>query len=177
MVHRDDLPRSAPASGGRDAKAVVGFGDSADHPGTLGPLLACYHIGPPANGVECADCPAGTMVPQTSPDLLRCACAGAQGVVGPGADFSRVACRNRHGKSSTRTCGTTNRRGLLCSLMAKVDTRFLVQNVMVNLKIECLGRGQSPRGSARYQWQRTQAVLRRREPERPSPLATARQGP
>src|SRR5215208_2541199 len=52
LADGDNLPRSAPASGGRDAKAVVGVGDPKDHPCTLGPLLACYPIGPPANCVE-----------------------------------------------------------------------------------------------------------------------------
>jgi hypothetical protein len=46
--------------------------------------------------------------------------ASAQRVVGI-CDFSRVACAERHGKSPTGISGTTNRRALLCSLMAKVD--------------------------------------------------------
>jgi hypothetical protein len=41
--------------------------------------------------------------------------------VGPRADFLRVARTDRHGKSSKGLRGTPNRRGLLRSLMAKVE--------------------------------------------------------
>jgi hypothetical protein len=41
--------------------------------------------------------------------------------VGTGADFLQVAFSNRHAKSSAGLYGTTNRGGLLCSLMAKVE--------------------------------------------------------
>ena len=40
----------------------------------------------------------GGMVRQASSDLLRCTGAGTQGVVGAGADFLRVASRDRHGQ-------------------------------------------------------------------------------
>src|SRR5215207_3729149 len=115
LADGDDLPRSASASRGRDAKAVVGVGDPKDHPCTLGPLLACYPLGPPANGVERAGCPAGSMVPQTSPDLLGCFGAGTQGVMGA-RDFSGVSRRARHGRSPAVTRGAPNRNALLCSL-------------------------------------------------------------
>ena len=42
-----------------------------------------------------------------------------------GADFSRVALGGRHDKSPTGLCVTTNRCGLLCSLMAKVEPHAL----------------------------------------------------
>ena len=43
-----------------------------------------------------------------------------------GADFLRVALGGRHDKSPTGICGTTNRCGLLRSLMAKAELWFLV---------------------------------------------------
>jgi hypothetical protein len=64
-------------------------------------------------------------LPRPSPMRLRwCACAGAQGVVGT-ATFLWVACGDRDDKSPTGICGTTNRRGLLRSLTAKVELQAL----------------------------------------------------
>src|SRR5215216_1608456 len=65
---------------------------------------------------------AGSLVPQEASDLRRCARFDTQGVIvgTGGGDFPRVVRGHRHGKSPTGICGTTNRRGLLCSLMAKV---------------------------------------------------------
>src|SRR5215212_9255991 len=62
------------------------------------------------------------MVRQAVPDLLRCSGACAQGVVVAG-DFLRVATAGRHGKSPTAVGRAANRRGLLCSIMAKVQLR------------------------------------------------------
>src|SRR5215213_9395727 len=54
-------------------------------------------------------------------DLRRCARPGAQRVMGPRANFLRVARGERHDKSPAGLRGTPNHRGLLCSLTAKVE--------------------------------------------------------
>jgi hypothetical protein len=72
LADGDDLPRSASASRGRDAKAVVGFGDPKDHTGAVGVVLAHHPVRPPANGVQERgdDGTAGGVVPQTLPNFL-----------------------------------------------------------------------------------------------------------
>ena len=76
MADGDDLSGSASASGcGDDAKAVVGFGDTENHTGTLKLVLARHLVRSPENGAEHGDCAASGVVPQTSPDLLSDALA------------------------------------------------------------------------------------------------------
>src|SRR5215213_5410226 len=87
----------------------------ADHPGVAGTVLARNLVCSPANDAEHGDRPAGSVVSQTQPDLLRCFGAGTQGVMGT-RDFSALAPRAGHGKSPAGVCGASNRNALLCSL-------------------------------------------------------------
>src|SRR5215211_2437744 len=111
---------SAPAARLRNPAALVGASDPEDCSGAVGALLAGYSPRTPANGAEHGNRPPGGMVRQAVPDLLRCSGAGAQGVVVAG-DFLRVATAGGHGKSPTGVGRAANRRGLLCSVMAKVQ--------------------------------------------------------
>src|SRR5215218_5228048 len=113
---------SAPAARVRNPAALVGASDPEDCSGAVGTLLAGYALRTPANGAEHGNRPPGGMVRQAVPDLLRCSGACAQGVVVAG-DFLRVATAGRHGKSPTAVGRAANRRGLLCSVMAKVQQR------------------------------------------------------
>jgi hypothetical protein len=115
LADRDDLSGSASASGCRDAKAVVRAGNTKDHPGAVGTVLARNPVCPPANNAEHRGHPAGDMVPQTLPDLLGCFSAGTPGVVGA-CNFSGVAPRAGHGKSPASVRGAPNRNALLCGL-------------------------------------------------------------
>ncbi len=58
------------------------------------------------------------------PDLRGCVGAGAQGVVGAGGDFLRVAPGGGDGKSPAGVREASNRDALLRSLMAKVELRL-----------------------------------------------------
>ncbi len=77
----------------------VGDGDPKDHPGTLRVVLAgdfvCAHSDETSSGCFSA----GGLVPQETSYFRRCARLGAQGVVGSGGDFLRVAYGHRDGKS------------------------------------------------------------------------------
>jgi hypothetical protein len=55
------------------------------------------------------------VVPQNSPDFLRCSGAGKKGVVGA-CDFSAITCGHRYGKSPAEVRGAANRNALLCGL-------------------------------------------------------------
>jgi hypothetical protein len=68
---------------------------------------------PSADGAEHGDAAAGSVVPQTLPDFLRCTRAGGQRVVGAGGDFLQVSPRSGHGKSAAGVRGTLNRDTLL----------------------------------------------------------------
>ena len=110
-----------PASRVRDAKAVVGFGGTASHTDAVGSVLAGHFVcASPVDRSRSGCFSASGVVPQDSSDLCRCARLGAQRVVGAG-DFLRVVPADRHGKSPAGVCRTTNRGGLLCGLMAKVE--------------------------------------------------------
>jgi hypothetical protein len=116
LADRDDLPESTSASRDRDAKAMLGDGHTAHHPGTtLGLVLARNPLRPPTNGAQHRSHPASGVVPQTLPDFLRCDCAGEKGVVGSG-DFSRLVLGAGHGKSAASFRGAANRNALLCGL-------------------------------------------------------------
>src|SRR5215211_4177699 len=123
---------SAPAARGRNPAALVGASDPEDCSGAVGTLLAGYALRTPANGAEHGNRPPGGMVRQAVPDLLRCSGACAQGVVVAG-DFLRVATAGRHGKSPTAVGRAANRRGLLCSIMAKVQLRDCPKSLMSEL--------------------------------------------
>src|SRR3954447_17262883 len=95
-----DLPRSAAAPWARDAATVVRASHSADDPRAFGSVLDRHALRPSANGAGLRSAaPAGGVVPQIPPNLLRCAGAGTAGVVG-GRDFLRVGPRSGHGKST-----------------------------------------------------------------------------
>jgi DDE superfamily endonuclease len=85
-------------------------------PALFGFVLAGYRVRPWAHGAGSRRLQAGGLVPQEASHLRRCARHGAQTVVGPAADFLRVALGGRHDKSPKGICGTTNRGCLLCSL-------------------------------------------------------------
>src|SRR4051794_6181815 len=64
------------------------------------------------------------MVRQGAPDLLRCSGVGEKGAVGTTrGDFSRVGAGDRGSKSPAQVHRKADRRGLLCSVMAKVQLR------------------------------------------------------
>ena len=68
--------------------------------------------------------PPSGVVRQGAPDLLRCFGAGEEGAVGTRrGDFLRVGAGKRDGKSPAGVHGKANRRGLLCSVMAKVELK------------------------------------------------------
>ena len=106
---------SAAASRRRDAKTVVGASNPADYPGVVRSVLARNPICPPANDAEHGGRPASGLVPQNSPDFLRCFGAGKKGVVGA-CDFSAITCGHRYGKSPAEVRGAANRNALLCGL-------------------------------------------------------------
>src|SRR4051794_36275735 len=115
LANGGHLPRNASASGGRDAAAVVGVGDPADHPDAIRSVLARHALRPPANGAERKGRQASIVVPEAAPDLLRRVSAGEAGVVGT-EDFLRVARGEGHGKSPACVRGATNRDALLCGV-------------------------------------------------------------
>jgi hypothetical protein len=93
------------------------FGDQKNYTGSVGPVLVGhYFCTSPDEAGSGRLSASSSLVPQGSSDLRRCAGAGAQRVVGPGADFLRVALGDRHDKSPTGLCGTTNQRSLLRSV-------------------------------------------------------------
>src|SRR5215212_258171 len=126
LANGEHFPGSTSTPWLRNPATLVGAGDSEDCSSAVGTLLAGHTLGTPTDGVGGRNRPQGSVVRQAVSDLLRRFSAGAQGVVGAGSDFLRVARRDRHGKSPTRVCGAANRRGLLCSVMAKVELRCLL---------------------------------------------------
>jgi hypothetical protein len=121
------LSRNTSTSRIRDAAALVGGSDPERCSGAAGALLAGYALRRPSEGAEVKHRATGGMLRQASSDLLRCSGAGTQGVVGAGGEFLRVASGDQHGNSLAGVRETANRRGLLCSRMAKVQLRFLPQ--------------------------------------------------
>jgi DDE superfamily endonuclease len=95
-----DFPRSEAASRSRNAATVVGVGHPADDSRAFGSVLARHAPRPSADGAEHGGAAAGSVVPQTLPDFLRCTRAGAAGVVGAGGDFLQLGPRSGHGKSA-----------------------------------------------------------------------------
>jgi hypothetical protein len=77
----------------------------------------------------------GGLVPQEASHLLRRFGVDAKGAVGR-CDFLRVARTERHDKGSKGIRGTTNRGGLLCSLMAKVDLRASADRRVENVSMD-----------------------------------------
>ena len=118
-----DLPGGAQASGIRDAEAVVGVSDPKNHTGAVGVVLAGHLVCASAGwcrqaGVFRARRPGTTRLIRPSPMRWRW-CARS---CGPRKQtFYGSPAADRHGKSPAGICGTTNRCGLLCSLMAKVE--------------------------------------------------------
>ena len=108
-----DLPRSAAAPRGRDAATVVRSSHKADDARAFGPVLAGDALRPSANGAGLGGTWAGSMVPQTPTDLLRCFGAGTARVMGA-EDFLGVDPRSGYGKSPAGVSGTLNRDALLC---------------------------------------------------------------
>ena len=88
---------------------MVGVSNPKNYTSTVGVVLAGHLVRTSADeageaGIGRLSAPGG-LVPQGSSDLLRRARLGAQRVVGPGgADFLRVACTDRHDKSSAGIC-------------------------------------------------------------------------
>src|SRR3712207_1965913 len=98
LADGSDLPRGAAASGIRDPDAVVGFGDTQNHPGAVGVVLTGHFVCAPTRSAVLQSHEASSVVRQRASDLLRCFGAGAQGAVGT-ATFLRVARGHRDGKS------------------------------------------------------------------------------
>jgi hypothetical protein len=117
------LPRGAATSRIRDAQAVVGSGDTKNHPGALGTLLDRHVVRPSPDETPNGYFSAGGLVPLDLSDFRRRFGVGAKGAVGAGGDFSRVAWGCRGGKSPAGVDGTLDRRTLLRGLMAKVELR------------------------------------------------------
>src|SRR5215213_8852365 len=118
------VSRSSPASGIRDRKALVGDSREAHGPGAFGPILRGDALRSPREGTNAGVGAEGGLVRQGASDLLRCSGVGQKGVVGTTrGDFLRVGAGKRHGKSPAGVYGKANRRGLLCSVMAKVQLR------------------------------------------------------
>ena len=140
-----------------------------DHSGAVGIVLARYPLRPPANDAKKhAGRPAGSMVPQTLPNVLRCSWACTQGIVGARDEFSRVAHGHRYGKSPASVHGAPNRNALLCSLMDEV--KLLRGRVNKGKK---KGRDFSPRPDYSLpSWSRTR--LRRRRWLAPCPPVVQR---
>src|SRR5215203_1472563 len=119
------VSRSSPASGIRDRKALVGDSREAHGPGALGSILRGDALRSPREGTNAGVGAEGGLVRQGASDLLRCSGVGQKGVVGTTrGDFLRVGAGKRHGKSPAGVYGKANRRGLLCSVMAKVQLRL-----------------------------------------------------
>src|SRR5215210_3127621 len=115
MANGGHVSRSSPASGLRNAKALVEDGDLEDSPCYVGSFLCgCPFVKSNDGGPAHADSEAGGVVRQEVSDLLRRPGAGTQGVVGVGrGDFLRVAPRGRDGKSPAGVHRKANRCGLL----------------------------------------------------------------
>jgi hypothetical protein len=118
------VSRSSPASGIRDGKALVGDGREAHGSGAFGPILRGDALRSPREGTNAGVGAEDGLVGEGASDLLRCFGVGQKGVVGTTrGDFLRVGAGKRHGKSPAGVYGKANRRGLLCSVMAKVHLR------------------------------------------------------
>jgi hypothetical protein len=108
----------------RDSEALVGESDPEECPCAVGCVLRGHAVRSPVrHGEQHPNSSTSGLVAQIPPDLFGRFGAGAKRVVGAGGDFLRVTPRGRHGKSPQGICGTVNRRGLLCGLMAKVELR------------------------------------------------------
>jgi hypothetical protein len=78
-----NLPGGTKTSRAPDPKAVLGFGDSQNHTGSVGSVLAGHFVCASPYDETGGRCfPAGSLVPQATSDLCRCACVGAKGAVG-----------------------------------------------------------------------------------------------
>jgi hypothetical protein len=118
------VSRSSPASGIRDGKASVGDGREAHGSGAFGPILRGDALRSPREGTNAGVGAEDGLVREGASDLLRCFGVGQKGVAGTTrGDFLRVGAGKRPGKSPAGVHGKANRRGLLCSLMAKVHLR------------------------------------------------------
>src|SRR5215211_4767418 len=116
------VSRSSPASGIRDRKALVGDSREAHGPGALGSIVRGDALRSPREGTNAGIGAEGGLVRQGVSDLLRCFGVGQKGVVGTAReDFLRVGAGKRHDKSPAGVHGKANQRGLLCSVMAKVQ--------------------------------------------------------
>jgi len=100
LADRGDFPRSAATPWGRDAASVVGASHPADDARAFGSVLDRHALRQSANGAAgLRGAPAGGVVSQSPPDLLRCTGLSTAGVVG-GGDFLRVGSKSGHGKSA-----------------------------------------------------------------------------
>src|SRR3954469_1134051 len=124
LADGDHFPGSSPAPGIRDPETLVGDGDQAGCPGAFGSVLPGCALRSPAEAANAGDRAAGSVVRQGAPDLLRCSGVGEKGAVGTTrGDFSRVGAGDRGSKSPAQVHRKADRRGLLCSVMAKVQLR------------------------------------------------------